>query len=173
MPAISLWKATAFIRLFGIFKVPLIWHVRPKVLEINENRVVIKIPLRWRTKNHLNSMYFGSLAIGADIAGGMLAMLMLRELGVAGADVSFVFKDISGQFLKRPESDVHFTCNDGPAIKDLVNRAVHSTERHNLPVTIIATCPKKSGTEAVAKFTLTLSLKKKSEQLSRAPQASP
>ena len=91
--SIAPWKATAFIRLFGIFKVPLIWYVRPKVIELNEQRVVIKIRLRHRTKNHLNSMYFGTLAIGADIAGGMLAIMMLREMG---ADVSFVFKDIKG-----------------------------------------------------------------------------
>ncbi len=155
--SISPWQATAFIRLFGIFKVPLIWYVRPKVVEINEHRVVIKIRLRYRTKNHLNSMYFGTLAIGADIAGGMLAMMMLREMGV---DVSFVFKDIKGEFLRRPEGDVHFTCSDGPAVRELVNRTVQSKERQNLPVTITATCPDKSGDQVVARFVLTLSLKR-------------
>lgn len=153
------WKATAFIRMFGIFKVPLIWYVRPKVMELNEQRIVVKIRLRWRTKNHLNSMYFGTLAIGADIAGGMLAMMMLRDMGI---DVAFVFKDIKGEFLKRPEGDVLFTCSDGPSIRELVNRTANSADRHNLPVTIIATCPAKSGDEPVARFVLTLSLKKKS-----------
>jgi hypothetical protein len=38
---------------------------------------------------------------------------------------------------------------------------LNSDERHNMPVEIIATCPKKLGDEVVARFTLTLSLKKK------------
>ncbi|MEY4631453.1 MAG: hypothetical protein RIQ81_1573 [Pseudomonadota bacterium] len=152
------WKATMFIRAFGLFKVPLIWYVRPKVLELNEERVVVKIPLRWRTKNHLNSMYFGTLAIGADIAGGMLAIMMVRQ---AGKDVSFVFKDIKGEFLKRPEADTLFTCTDGPAIRTLVDRAINSPERQNETVNIVATCPEKSGDEPVARFQLTLSLKRK------------
>ncbi|NDE14843.1 DUF4442 domain-containing protein [bacterium] len=155
---IPAWRATLFIRIFGIFKVPLIWYVRPRVLELNGQRVVVKIPLRWLTKNHLNSMYFGALAIGADIAGGMLAIMMLRHLKV---DVSFVFADIKGEFLKRPEADVHFTCNDGPAIRDLVQRTIQSGERQSMPVNIVATCPSKLGEEPVARFVLTLSLKRK------------
>jgi hypothetical protein len=157
--SMSPWKATMFIRAFGLLKVPLIWYVRPSVLELNEQRVVIKIPLRWRTKNHLQSMYFGSLAIGADIAGGILAIMMVRQAGKA---VSFVFKDIKGEFLKRPEADTLFTCEDGPAIKKLVERTIHSSERQNETVTIVATCPEKSGSEPVARFQLTLSLKSKS-----------
>lgn len=152
------WKATLFIRLFGMFKVPLIWFVRPKVLELNEQRVVIRIPLRWLTKNHLNAMYFGALTIGADVAGGILAIMMLRQLKV---DVSFVFADIKGEFLKRAEADVHFTCNDGPAIRELVLKTANSNERQSMPVTIVATCPEKMGEEPVARFVLTLSLKRK------------
>ncbi len=152
------WRATLFIRAFGMLKVPLIWYVRPRVLELNAQRVVVKIPLRWLTKNHLNSMYFGALAIGADVAGGMLAIMMLRQLKV---DVSFVFADIKGEFLKRPEADVHFTCNDGPGIRDLVYRTIQSEDRQSMPVNIVATCPSKLGEEPVARFVLTLSLKRK------------
>lgn len=156
--SIPAWKATLFIRTFGIFKVPLIWYVRPKVLELNARRVVVRIPLRRRTRNHLKSMYFGTLAIGADIAGGMLAIMMLRQLKV---DVSFVFADIKGEFLKRPEGDVHFTCEDGAAIRDLVNKTINSPERQSMPVNIVATCPSRLGEEPVARFVLTLSLKRK------------
>ena len=39
------------------------------------------MPLRRRTKNHLGSMYFGVLAVGADITGGFLAMEPIQESG--------------------------------------------------------------------------------------------
>lgn len=155
---ISPWRGTLFIWLFGLFKVPLIWYVRPTVIELNHQRTRIRISLRWRTKNHLKSMYFGVLAIGADLAGGILAMMQIRA---HKANVSLVFKDIHGEFLKRPEDDVVFTCDDGPAIADLVKQTIESSERQNLPVTITATCPTKFGDEPVARFTLTLSLKRR------------
>ena len=103
-------------------------------------------------------MYFGTLATGADIAGGLIAWRLISQ---NGNRVNLVFKEFHADFLKRPEGDVYFTCTDGVQIKQLVERALASSERENLPVTIIATCPAKLGQEPVAKFTLTLSLKKK------------
>lgn len=67
--------------MFGFTKVPLIWLCRPKIIAINEKMVEVKIPLRKRTKNHLNSMYFGALAVGADVAGGFLAMSKASNQG--------------------------------------------------------------------------------------------
>ena len=48
-------KAQRMLWLFGIFKIPMIGYVRPKILEFNDQRMVVKIKLRRRTKNHLNS----------------------------------------------------------------------------------------------------------------------
>lgn len=67
-------KTTRLIQLFGITKVPMIWYCRPKVIEHTDEKIEIKIPLKRKTKNHLGSMYFGVLAVGADITGGFLAM---------------------------------------------------------------------------------------------------
>ncbi|NOF59269.1 DUF4442 domain-containing protein, partial [Vibrio cholerae] len=67
-------KANLCLNLFGFFKVPLIWACRPKILSLNDQAVEVRIPLKRRNKNHLNSMYFGVLAVGADVAGGYMAM---------------------------------------------------------------------------------------------------
>ena len=154
----SLLKESIYLRLFGLFKVPLIYFLKPTVEELNDKTVVIKIPLTWRAKNHLRSMYFGSLCVGADCAGGILAMKLIDQ---SKKPVSLVFKDFKAQFLKRPESDVHFICHDGDKIKKLVEKTIQSGERENTTVSVIATCPKKLGEEPVAKFELTLSLKRK------------
>ena len=151
-------KETLFLRTFGFLKVPVIFYVGPRVIEATESKVVIRIPLNRRTKNHMNCMYFGVLAVGADCAGGLVAMRQIHELGDR---VSLLFKDIQGEFLKRAEGDVHFTCEDGLSVRDLVNKATETGERQNMPVTIVATVPSKLGSEPVAKFTLTLSIKLK------------
>ena len=135
----------------------MIWYCRPKVIEHTDEKIEIKIPLRRRTKNHLGSMYFGVLAVGADITGGFLAMDPIQE---SGRKIALIFKDFKADFLKRPEGDVHFICNDGAAIKELVDKAANSTERFNYKLNIAAVVPSISS-EVVAKFELTLSLKDK------------
>ena len=153
-------KATWFIRSFGLSKVPLIFYCRPTVVKLTEETTVIKIPFKRRNKNHLKSMYFGALAVGADVSGGVLAMHLISK---SGRNISLVFKDFKADFLKRPEGDTHFTCDDGLAVKNLIDEATKTGERVNMQLKITATVPEISGNEPVAEFILTLSLKDKSK----------
>ena len=142
-------------RLFGISKVAMIAYCRPRVISFDDNRLEIKIPLKRRTRNHLNSMYFGALSVGADITGGFLALPAIQN---SKRKVALIFKDFNAKFLKRAESDVHFICEDGQAVKKLVEKAVETQERENFKLKILAKCPKISN-DIVAEFELTLSLK--------------
>lgn len=152
------YQDTVFVRLFGLMKVPLIFWVSPTVVTMNDQECVIKIPLTRRTKNHLNSMYFGVLCTGADIAGGLVAM---NEISTSKKKVALSFKDFKADFLKRAEGDVHFIVTQIPEIKKFVAEVIQSGERMNFPVEIKAVVPSVNPNEEVAKFTLTLSLKVK------------
>lgn len=151
-------KETLLLRAFGFLKIPMLFFVSPTVLEASDQRCVVKIPLNRKTKNHLRSMYFAALAAGADCAGGLVAMRMIQQ---EGNKVSLIFKDFHAEFLKRAEGDVLFTCEEGLAVRDLVRQALTSGERVSMPVHITATVPSKFKDEPVAKFILTLSLKRK------------
>ncbi len=150
-------KANLYLKTFGFLKVPLIWICRPKILNLDSKGVEIKIPLRRTTKNHLNSMYFGVLAVGADVAGGFMAMSKAQS---RGEKISLAFKAVEGRFLKRPEADVHFICNDGELIDRMLDEVIETGERVNKAVKITAICPSLHGDEPMAEFDLTLSLKK-------------
>ena len=151
-------KYTVGMRLFGWLKIPLLASVRPSVVELGETRCVVRIPLRRWTRNHLGSMYFGALAIGADCAGGLLAMDQIRR---SGQKVNLVFKAFQAQFLKRPESDVYFICDEGAAIRDQVARTLACEDRITEPMHIqSAVKTPDGGFEPVAEFTLELSLKR-------------
>ena len=152
------FKDTLFLRAFGFFKIPLIFYVSPKVRELSRDICRITIPLNRRTKNHLNSMYFGVLCTGADIAGGLLAMKLIQE---NGNRVNLVFKDFKADFLKRPDADVDFVSKDGAKCEALVKKALETDDRVEDQVEIIATCPSRFGDEPVARFWLTISLKKR------------
>ncbi len=150
---------TMKIRLFGFLKIPMLYFARPTVVDLTAERVEVKIRLGRRTRNHLRSMYFGVLAVGADCAGGLIAM---ECIDASGEKVSLIFKDFKADFLKRAEGDVHFTCAQGQEIAALVERTIASGEREEMPVRVTATVPSLLGEEPVAEFVLTLSLKKRS-----------
>jgi acyl-coenzyme A thioesterase PaaI-like protein len=139
-------------------RIPMIAWVRPFVVSLDEERCEVRLPLSWRTRNHLGSMYFGALWTGADAAAAQLGLKASEGLS---ENVSFIFKDAWAEFLKRPEADVHFICEQGREIRQLFEKAQASGERENLPVHVVATVPTLFGSEPVARFTMTLSVKRK------------
>ncbi len=151
-------KQTAYVRLFGLTKIPLIWFISPVVLRLDDEETIVRIPLKRKTKNHLNSMYFGVMCAAADIAGGLCAMKHIQN---SGKKISLSFKDFKADFHKRAEADTIFTNCQGPEVKKFIEDVIASGERMNMPVEVVATTPSKFGDEPVATFTLTLSCKLK------------
>jgi acyl-coenzyme A thioesterase PaaI-like protein len=151
-------RATLALRAWAFAKIRLISYVRPVVLDLTGERCEIVIPLSWRTRNHLHSMYFGALCTGADAAAALIGFKASQK---SGGRVAVVFKDMQAEFVKRAEADVHFACEQGREISELIAKADASGERQNLPVHVVATVPKLFGAEPVARFTLTLSVKRR------------
>jgi acyl-coenzyme A thioesterase PaaI-like protein len=158
MPDLKVLKATWAIRAFAWTRIPLIALIRPTILKVTSRTCVVRVPLGWLVKNHLRTMYFGALCIGADLAGGLIIMNMIRA---RKSSVNFLFKDFHADFLKRAEGATVFTCNDGEMLGALLMKAEQSGEREEGTVTVTATVPEKLGDEPVAVFKLTISMKKR------------
>lgn len=139
--------------LLGMFKIPMVGFVRPKLLELNDQSAKIKIRLRRRTKNHLGSMYFAALAVGADLAAGLHAFYYAEQ---SSKKMSFAFKGVKGEFLMRAESDIEFISNEGDLIKSTVDKALSTGERINQPIKVLAIDDK--GNE-IAIFEMIVSVK--------------
>ncbi|MCB9186531.1 MAG: PaaI family thioesterase [Flavobacteriales bacterium] len=151
-------KANLRFKLVGLFQIRMIGFVGAQLVSYDENKTVVRIPLNRNTRNHLRSMYFGSLATGADVTGAWIAFDYLAR---TKAPVSIVFKEMSAEFLKRADGDVYFTCTDGPKVVEAFEQTISDGERKNVDVTVIATVPSKYQDEPVAKFNLTLSMRHK------------
>ena len=151
---------TAMVRLWSLQNVFFLWLASPKIVELTDERCVVRVPLNWRTRRRdIHAMYLGTLCMGADVAAGLIAFKLVRERKLR---VNFLFKDMKAEFLKRAEGAVYFTNNEGRMIQDLLQRALETGERQEATVPVIATVPSKLGDEPVARFALTLSLKRKS-----------
>jgi acyl-coenzyme A thioesterase PaaI-like protein len=158
---------TLFLRYFGLTQVRMLWFISPELIFWSDEQVKIRVPLNRKTRNHLHCMYFGALAAGADLAAGFHAFAEIRR---TKKPISFIFKNMQCNFIKRAEGDVVFQVDDGILIRDLVTKAIETGERVDLPVHVKALCPEKLGDEVCAEFTLTLSLKLKDKNKKNATE---
>jgi len=152
-----LLRETAFVRLFAL-RIPVLLFLGPRVVSLDADGCAVAIPLGWRSRNHLGSMYLGALCAGADVAGGLVAAKEIRE---RHPRVRIVFADLHADFLKRADGDVLFRSRDGRRVAEAVRQADETGERVTRPMEVVATVPSKYGDEPVARFTLGLSLKRK------------
>jgi hypothetical protein len=150
---VSLKKMRWLLFLLGCFKIPMIGFTRPRLLAIDDDLVRVRIKLRRRTKNHLNSMYFGALSVGADIAGGIQVFYFSKKMN---RQVSFAFKGMNAQFLKRAESHIVFESNEGKKIKAAMEESLREGSRVNDSIMVEA---KNDNGEIVATFEMIVSVR--------------
>ncbi|KTD05720.1 aromatic compounds catabolism [Fluoribacter gormanii] len=144
-----LWK-------FSHFKVRMIGYLKPRLLQLTDNEIIICLPLNRRSRNHLNSMYFGALCVGADLAGGLHGFYHAAQKQLK---ISLVFKSFQAQFLHRPESDVYFVCREGTKVATMLEEAKKTGTRVTQPIQIKAYTDYPDLKESVAEFVLELSVK--------------
>ena len=150
---VSIKKMRWLLFLLGFMKIPMIRYTRPKLLAIDDTTVRVKIKLRRRTKNHLSSMYFGALSVGADIAGGIQVFYFSKKMD---RKVSFAFKGMNAQFLKRAESDIVFESNEGQKILKAMEKSLKEGSRINDSIMVEA---KNDSGEIVATFEMIVSVR--------------
>ena len=160
MSATLLEKGNQTLIAFGKHKVPLIGYCEPTLISLSDQHCEVMIPLNNKTQNHVNSLYFGTMSIGADITGGFLAMMIGEQ---SNHTIELLFKDFKADFIKRAMADTHFHCHDGQLIQKMIQETVQTKKRVNKTISITATTPNVTGNEVIATFELTLSLKAKTE----------
>jgi acyl-coenzyme A thioesterase PaaI-like protein len=152
-----LWKETAAVRALGL-RIPVLLFIGPRVLELDDEGAAVMVPLGWRTKNHVGSMYVGVMAAAADLASGMNAFSLIRS---RYRQVVPVFKFANMEFLKRADGDTVFRTRQGRRIAGAMEETARTGERVTLPVEVVATVPSRYGDEPVARFTMGLSVKER------------
>ena len=152
----KLTRFTLFLKYFGWFKVAMIGYLRPKIITLTSQTIIVKIPLNRRSKNHLNSMYFGALAVGADIAGGLHGFYHADKMN---RNISLAFKTFQAHFLSRPESDVYFVSEMGNTVHKMLITSQQQQKRINQAITVTAYTDYQNEKKKVATFTLELSIK--------------
>lgn len=157
---LSPFKLTALINLYSAYAIPLLAFATPRVVELTDQRSVVRVRLNMKTRNHLKVMYFGALAMGAELSVALKAITAIQE---SGKKIDFIFKDFSAEFLKRADGHVHFVCDEAGKVAQMIEEAASSSERLSRTFNGYAYVPSK-GEEPVMKYKLTLSVKNRSKK---------
>lgn len=157
-------KLTALINAYSALQIPLLGFITPQVVELTEDQSVVRVRLDRRTRNHLGVMYFGALAMGAELS---IALKAIQTISQTGQRIDFIFKDFSAEFLKRADGHVHFICPEAARVRELIESSARSTERMENTFKGFAVVPSKSS-EPVMKYQLTLSVRRRAPRGTRA-----
>ena len=144
------------LRLVTWWQIPVICYCRPQIIHLDDEYCTLRIPLNWRTRNHVQSMYIGVFTVGADLTGGLLTLSSIRK---RKRKVVLIFKDFHANFFKRAEQDVIFICR---MVQQLIMQSSRRWIKANGSIyrsNITAMLSQDTEDDPVANFRLTLSMK--------------
>jgi hypothetical protein len=143
---------------FGFFmlvKLPAAFFSGVRLRRINESEAVVSVPYKWFSQNPFRSTYFACQAMAAEMSTGVLA---LGHIYKRKPSVSMLVTGLKASFYKKATQRTYFTCHDGPAIMQAIERAIATGEGQTIEVTSVG---KNEAGETISGFIITWSFKKK------------
>lgn len=110
---------------FTLFKLPSVFFTGVRVREISGKHCTVTAKLQWITQNPFKSMFWAVQGMAAELATGALVMSYIRE---SNAKVSMLVANNKANFSKKARGRITFTCNDGLAIKEAIEKTVANGE---------------------------------------------
>jgi Domain of unknown function (DUF4442) len=137
-----------------LFKLPAAWFMGVRVRYVTPEKTAITLPYGWRSQNPFNSIYFAAQAAAAEFSTGAMATLAIAGRG----RVSMLVSNLEMTFTKKATSLTTFTCEDGAAVFEIVEKAVKTKEPQTITMTSIGT---QANGEIVSTMKITWSFKAK------------
>lgn len=132
------WK----MRLYMFWKLPAAWFMGIRVRYCDLQECIVELPYSWRSQNPFRSTYFAAQCAAGELSTGLMALAQLQEK----PPVSMLVTRIEAEFTKKASKILTFTCTDGAALQEVIEKALESGEAQHFQATSIATLP--DGTEA-------------------------
>lgn len=111
-------------RFFLFWKLPMAWFAGIGVRHCDADKAVVKLPYGWRSQNPFRSTYFAAQCAAGELSTGILALAQLQEQ----PPVSMLVTKIEAEFFKKASATLLFTCEDGKALTDTIQKALQSGE---------------------------------------------
>ena len=82
------------LRLFMLQKLPMAWLAGLRLTQLTPEEATVTVRFKYLTKNPFRSIYFACLAMAAELASGILAMMHVQ----AGSPVSMLVTKMEADF---------------------------------------------------------------------------
>ena len=119
-----------FLKLFFLKNLPSAWFWGIKCKSASQDSATVYIKHNWFNKNPYKSTYFAALAGAGEFATGILASNALRS---RSEKISMLVLQMEASFSKKATGVTYFTCDQGQAVRDVIELAV----KNNMPQTIV------------------------------------
>ena len=126
-----------------------------RVVRIDEQACVVRLPGGWRTQNPFRSTYFAAQAMAAEMSTGAPALVLLKD---ATASVAMLVVGLKVTYTKKLVGPGVFAFEDVAGMKAAIDRAAASGE----PVVFAArSVGRDPAGDVVAEFEVTWSFKRR------------
>lgn len=94
-------------RLFLFLKIPLAFIAGIRLNQVSKEACSLSLRHRWWNQNPFKSIYFGAMAMCAEISTGLLVM---NRIQAENANVSMLVTNMKADFTKKATGKITFTC---------------------------------------------------------------
>lgn len=141
-------------KLFQLWQLPASLFMGIGVKNLSEEKCDVRLPYGWRSQNPFRSIYFAAQTAAGEMSTGLLAQLHLQEQ----PPVSMLVIKIEAEFFKKAADTVIFTCDEGRAVAEIIEKCVADGQSREFRMTSVGRLP--DGAVA-SKIYLTWSFRKK------------
>lgn len=113
------------INTFLFFKLPSAFICGVRVKQLETNKGVVTVKLRWINQNPFNSMYFAVQAMAAELSTGALVMYQIKK---SNRKISMLVANNKSTFTKKATGTITFTCFDGDKIATAIKNTIATGE---------------------------------------------
>jgi len=113
------------INTFAFFKLPSAYFCGVRVKSLSDSTCVTSVKHRWINQNPFRSLFWAVQGMAAELSTGALVISCIKD---SGADISMLVANNKANFSKKATGRIHFTCEDGLAIKEAIQSAVTTGE---------------------------------------------
>lgn len=107
-----------------LWKLPMACFAGIGVRYCDAGKAVVGLPYGWRSKNPFRSTYFAAQCAAGELSTGLLALAHLQ----GKPPVSMLVTRIEAEFFKKAAATLSFTCEDGDALRETIEKALQSGE---------------------------------------------
>ena len=141
---------------FLAIKLPSAYISGVRVIELTDKNAIATVKHRWINQNPFRSLYWATQGMAAELVTGILMMKKIKD---SGQKISMLVVKQEGTFHKKATGRITFSCDQGKAIDEIIEKAIKTNEGQSL---VIGAAGFDQENDMVSDFEFTWSIKVKS-----------